>query len=105
MKTHKTLLLGLAGLGFVLSLPSQAASPVLSESPVVLAQGFMVAARDQADSRQEQRRDFKEEERFRGNRNQAPRDADRSFDRQEYGYGYERRQQPPSDRNEGRHRH
>ncbi|MHB8914380.1 MAG: hypothetical protein ACYC4K_01055 [Thiobacillus sp.] len=103
MKTHKTLLLGLAGLGFVLSVPAQAAS--ILESTALITQGFVVAARDQPVSKQEPRRDLKEEERFRGNRNQPLRDVDRSSDRQEYGYGYERRQQPASDRDEGRHRH
>jgi len=105
MKTHQTLLLGLAGLGIVLAAPSQAASVTLIESPASMTQGFVVAARDQTETRQEQRRDLKEEERFRGNRNQPIRDADRAFDRQEYGYGYERRQQSSPTRDEGRHRH
>lgn len=105
MKTRQTLLLGLAGLGFVLAMPSYAGSMTSIESHASPAQGFVVAARDQAEPRQEQRRDFKEEERFRGNRNQPMRDTERPIERQEYGYGYERRQQPPSNRNEGRHRH
>lgn len=105
MKSHKTLLLGLAGLGFVLSTPSQAASTTLIESPASIVQGLVIAVRDQAESKQELRRDLKEEERFRGNRNSPPRDADWSADRQEYGYGYERRQQSPPRRNEGGHRH
>lgn len=105
MKRHQTLLLGLAGLGFVLATPSYAGSMIAIEGHTLTAQGFVVAARDQVEPRPEQRRDFKEEERFRGSRNQPLRDAERATERQEYGYGYERRQQPPSNRNEGRHRH
>lgn len=105
MKTHQTLLLGLAGLGFVLAIPSHAGSMTLIESPALIAQGFVVAARDQAEPRQEQRRDIKEEERNRGNRNQQNRDAERPYVQQEYGYGYERRQQSPLTRDEGRYRH
>ena len=104
MKTHQTLLLGLAGLGFVLSAPSQAASTALFESPVLIVEGFVVADRAQVEPRQQQRRELREEERFRGNRNYPLRDVDRSSHRREYGYGYERRQQPHPRRNDSDHR-
>lgn len=103
MKTHKTLLLGLAGLGIVLVTPSYAGWMTSIENHASIAQGFVVAGRDQVEPKHEQRRELKEEERFRGNRNQPMRDVERPTERQEYGYGYERRQQPPSNRNEGRH--
>lgn len=103
MNTRQTLLLGLAGLGFVLAMPAHAGS-ALAENSASIVQGLVLAARDNADSRQEQRREIKEEER-RGNRNQQNRDAERPYVQQEYGYGYERRQQSPPTRDEGRHRH
>lgn len=100
MKTRQTLLLGLAGLGFVLAAPTYA-------GPANAHEGFAVqlAARDNAEPRQEQRRDreFKDDERGRG-RHQQFRDNERNVP-QEYGYGYERRQQPLPTREEGRHRH
>lgn len=105
MRKRQTLLLGLAGLGFVLAMPSHAGSTNSHESPASIVQGFLIAARDNAEARQEQRRDLKDEERGRGNRNQLIRDAERSSVPQEYGYGYERRQQPLSPREEGRRRH
>lgn len=98
MKTRQTLLLGLAGLGFVLAMPAHAASP---ENSALMGPGFTLAARDNAEARQEQRRETKEEER-RGSKNQN-RDAERPQVQQEYGYGYERRQLAPA-RDEGRHR-
>lgn len=103
MKTPKTLLLGLAGLGFVLAMPAHAGS-ALAETSASLVPGLVLAARDSADARQEQRREVKEEER-RASRNQQNRDAERPYTQQEYGYGYERRQQFPPTRDEGRHRH
>ena len=105
MKTRQTLLLGLAGLGFVLAMPSHAGSTTLLESPASIVQGFVLAARDDAEAKQEQRRELKEEERTRGNKSQPIRDVERSSDPQEYGYGYERRQQPDAHRTDGRHRH
>lgn len=105
MKTRQTLLLGLAGLGFVLAMPSHAGSTISLEGPASIVQGFVIAARDNAEAKQDPRRELKEDERARGNRSQPLRDAERSSDPQEYGYGYERRQQPHSHRNEGRHRH
>lgn len=104
MKTCETLLLGLAGLGFVLAMPTHAASPTLIESPTSIVQGFAIAARANAEARQEQRRDSRDEER-RGQQNQQMRDAEQSFVPQEYGYGYERRQQPLQPREESRRRH
>ena len=103
MKTRQTLLLGLAGLGFVLAMPAHAGS-ALAENSLSKIEGIVLAARDNADSRQEQRRETKEEE-HRGNRNQQNRDTERPYVQQEYGYGYERRQQPPPTRDESRHRH
>ena len=101
MKTRQTLLLGLAGIGFVLAAPTYA-------GPASAHDGFAVqlAARDNAEPRQEQRRDreFRRDERVRDNRNQQMRDNER-YVPQEYGYGYERRQQPLPSREEGRHRH
>ena len=109
MKTRQTLLIGLAGLGFVLAMPTHAGSTPVIESPASIVHEFVLAARDNAEVRHEQRRDIKEDERARSNRsqpNQPMRDAEQSSDPHEYGYGYgyERRQQPHSHRNEGRHR-
>ncbi len=105
MKKRQTLLLGLAGLGFVLAMPSQAGSIDSHENPASIVQGFVVAIRDSAQAKQEQRRDIKDDERGRDNRNQQIRDTERFYVPQEYGYGYERRQQPLPPREEGRHRH
>ena len=103
MKIRQPLLLGLAGLGFVLALPAQAGP--ITESPALIIQGLVIAAREQAEVRQEPRRDLREEERSRNNKNATVRDAERFSEKQEYGYGYERRQQPPPRRDEGGHRH
>lgn len=102
MKTRQTLLLGLAGLGFVLVAPTYAGPATAHEG---FALSVQLAARDNAEPRHEQRRDreFKNDERGRG-RNQQLRDNER-YVPQEYGYGYERRQQPLPPREEGRHRH
>ena len=101
MKTRQKLLLGLAGLGFVLAAPTYA-------GPASAHEGFAVqlAARDNAEPKQESRRDRESrgDERGRDNRNQQIRDNERNVP-QEYGYGYERRQQPLPPREEGRHRH
>ena len=99
MKTRQTLLLGLAGIGFVLAAPTYA-------GPASAHEGFAIqlAARDNAEPKQERRdREFKSDERSRG-RNQQLRDNER-YVPQEYGYGYERRQQPLPPKEEGRHRH
>lgn len=106
MKPRQLLVLGLAGLGFVLTMPVQAALAVSAgESAGPIAQGFVIAQRDNAEGRYEQRRDTRDEERARANKNHQMRDAERSLAPQEYGYGYERRQQPNPPRDEGRHRH
>jgi len=103
MKTRQKLLLGLAGLGFVLSAPGYAGPASAHEgTPAYLA------ARDNAESRQEPRRDreFRDDERGRSNKSQPIRD-NRDNDRyapQEYGYGYERRHQPLPPREDNRHR-
>lgn len=102
MKRRQTLLLGLAGLGFVLASPTHAGPASAHESFAFVVQ---VAARDNAEAKHEQRRDLKDDERGRGNRNQQLRDTERFYVPQEYGYGYERRQQPLPPREEGRHRH
>ena len=111
MKTRQTLLVGLAGLGFVLAMPSHAESTTLLESPASIVQGFVLAARDRenAEVRHEQRRDSRDKERARGQQNQQMqnqqmRDAERFFVPPEYGYGYERRQQPKPHREEDRYR-
>lgn len=99
MKTRQKLLLGLAGIGFVLAAPTYAGPASAHEGIAV-----QLAARDNAEPRQERRdREFKGDERGRG-RNQQLRDNER-YVPQEYGYGYERRQQPLPPREEGRHRH
>lgn len=105
MKTRQKLLLGLAGLGFVLAAPTYAGPASVHEG---FALSVQLAARDNAEPRYEQRRErefreFKDDERGRG-RHQQSRDNERNVP-QEYGYGYERRQQPLPPREEGRHRH
>lgn len=112
MKTRQTLLLGLAGLGFVLSLPAQAASSTridLSTSAKLLVpefkdSGFVLAKRDESD-RYESRPDPRDEARAKGNKKAQPREAERLPEHQDYGYGYERRQQPAPrhDDDHGRH--
>lgn len=102
MKTRQTLLLGLAGLGFVLAAPSHAGPASAHEG---FALSIQLAARDNAEAKHEKSREFKDDERGRGNKNQHTRDNERFQAPQEYGYGYERRQQPLPPREEGRHRH
>ena len=121
MKARQTLLLGLTGLGFVLVLPAYATSsggidlrmtasakltvPELSTKLHVseLRDGsFMVAKRDEGDSRYESRGEQRDDPRAKGNPKHQTRDSERSLERQDYGYGYERRQQQPP-RNEDDH--
>lgn len=102
MKIRQTVLLGLAGLGFVLATPSHAGPASAHEG---FALSIQLAARDHAEGKPEKPRDFKDDERGRGNKNQQMRDNERFHAPQEYGYGYERRQQPLPPREEGRHRH
>lgn len=102
MKTRQTVLLGLAGLGFVLAAPAYAGPARAHEG---FALSVQLAVRDSTEARQDQRRDIKDEERGRSSRNQQIRDTERFYVPQEYGYGYERRQQPVPPREEGRHRH
>ena len=89
MNTRQTLLLGLAGLGFVL------ASPVYADPAGFTASGVMLAKRDEGDAKPELRRESREEPRVRG-KNIPVREADHPATHQDYGYGYERRQQQPS---------
>lgn len=112
MKTRQTLLCGLAGLGFVLAWPTQAAlvgSPdwdAATVRPPALEYregGFVVAKRDDPDSRTEARRDQRDA-RSKANTKPQPRDAERYNEPEHFGYGYERRQEPPRDNNDrGRH--
>lgn len=111
MNTRQTLLLGLTGLGFVLSLPAQAAPSTgldLSTSAKLLVSdfkdtGFVLAKRDESDL-YDARPDPRDEARAKGNKKSQPREAERPPKDQEYGYGYERRQQPPRhDDDRGRH--
>lgn len=97
MKTRQTLLLGLAGLGFVL------AAPVHADPTGLSASGFVLAKRDEGEVRGEFRREAREEPRVRG-RNVQVREGDRPAAPQDYGYGYERRQQPYPTRDDQRGR-
>lgn len=111
MKTRPTLLLGLAGLGFVLGSPVQAA-PLASidlQASAKLAipefrdAGFVLAKRDESD-RYESRFDPRDQTRAKGNKKPHTREAERFPEHQDYGYGYERRQQPaPRNDDHGRH--
>ena len=109
MKLHQTLQLGLAGLGFVLALPAQAALPPDTEFSVDgLANGFVLAKRDDGDNKYESRRDNQEEQRtnVKGGKRHQTREAERVPAPQDYGYGYERRQRPsPPQEDSGRGRH
>ena len=109
MKTRQALL-GFAGLGLVLALPAHAAgfhpiearTDALYKLPVLeLREGsFMVAKREDGDNRSETRGDQRDESRDKGNKKPPARDIERAPEHQEYGYGYERRQQqPPHDEN------
>ena len=109
MKTRQALL-GLAGLGLVLALPAYAAGiqPIDGRTDVIyklpafeFSEGsFMVAKREDGDSRSETRGDQRDESRGKGSKRPQARDTERAPEHQEYGYGYERRQQqPPHDEN------
>ncbi len=92
MKTRQTLLLGLAGLGFVLALPARAD---YLESNIVLAK------RDDGNSGFETRRDQREERSAKGSKKLQTRDPESYSEPDGYGYGYERRQQEPLPRDDG----
>ena len=102
MKTRQALL-GFAGLGLVLALPAHAAGfhPIGARTDVVyklpaleFSEGsFMVAKREDGDSRAETRGDQRDESRGKANKRPQARDTERAPEHQEYGYGYERRQQ------------
>ena len=103
MKTQTNLLLGLAGLGFVLAVPAQAASAMDADllraelrintlAPEYREGGFIVARHDDGDSRYEPRRNPRDEPRAKGTAKQQAREAERPTGSQDYGYGYERRQ-------------
>lgn len=109
MKTRQALL-GLAGLGLVLALPTHAADLLRIDagvesrsklSAIEFNEGsFMIAKREDGE-RHETRGDQRDELRGKGNRRPQPRDIERAPEHQEYGYGYERRQQhPPHDDND-----
>lgn len=106
MKTRPTLLLGLAGLGFVLGLPAQAASSAGLLVSEYKDAGFVLAKRDESE-RYESRPDLRDEARdaarAKGNKKVQPREAERAPEHQDYGYGYERRQQPPPRNDDPRH--
>ena len=110
MKTRPNLLLGLVGLGFVLAVPAQAASPVDTDlldaerRIHTLAQeyregGFIVARHDDGDSKYEPRRNPRDEPRAKGSAKHQTREVERASGSQDYGYGYERRQHehPPQE--------
>ena len=106
MKPTQTLLLGLAGLGFVLALPAQAATDRSESLMTALNEGsFVLAKRDDGEGRAEPRRDQRDEPRAKNIKRFPTRDAERAYP-QDYGYGYERRQQQaPSRDEENRNRH
>lgn len=110
MKTRQALL-GFAGLGLVLALPTHAADlqriDTRTEARYKLPAiefnegSFMVARREDGDSRDETRGDQRDESRGKGSKRSQARDTERAPEHQEYGYGYERRQQhPPHDEND-----
>lgn len=109
MKTRQALL-GFAGLGLVLALPAHAADLQRIDAPmesrfklpaIEFNEGsFVVAKREDGERRHETRGDQRDELRGKDKRPQ-PRDIERAPEHQEYGYGYERRQQhPPHDDND-----
>lgn len=101
IKTRHTLLFGLAGLGFVLTMPAHAASASNIDLQSAVAPfnsetkegGFVLARQDDNDSTSASRQDSREEQRARSNKKQQSRDVDRGSESPGYGYGYERRQQ------------
>ena len=111
MKTRSNLLLGLAGLGFVLAVPAQAASAMDTDllraelrintlAPEYREGGFIVARHDDGDdSRYEPRRNPRDEPRAKGTAKHQTREVERASGSQDYGYGYERRQHehPPQE--------
>ena len=115
IKTRHTLLLGLAGLGFVLTMPAHAtpASNIDFQSAAVAPfnsemkeGGFVLARQDDNDSASAARRDSREDQRGKSNKKQQTREVDRASESQGYGYGYERRQQqsaPRDDADRSRH--
>ena len=92
MKTQKTLLIGLAGLGFVLALPAQAD---------YLEGNIVLAKRDDGNGGFETRRDQRDERSVKGNKKSQTRDAESYSEPDGYGYGYERRQQEQAPRDDG----
>lgn len=101
MKTRQTLLLGLAGLGFVLAGQAQAfgnrGMDGVSAVQLFAAENregsFVLARGDEGEIRYEPRRDARE---AKSDRQQQSREVDRPAESRGYGYGYERRQQPPT---------
>ncbi len=109
IKTRHTLLLGLAGLGFVLAIPAHAAltsnidfqsAAVAPFNSEVREGGFVLARQDDNDSASATRRDSREEPRVKSNKKQQTREVDRASESPGYGYGYERRQQQSAPRDE-----
>lgn len=100
MKTRQTLLLGLAGLGFVLAAPVHA--DYRGANSDLSASGFVLTKRNEGETKPEFRRESREEPRARGKNNQM-RETERPT-HQDYGYGYERRQQPNPTRDDERGR-
>ena len=112
MKTRQTLQLGLAGLGFVLALPLQAAPHAGGEflrgdahekfSALEYRESRVLVARNEdGDSGSAPRRDPRDEQRAKDSKKNQTRDAERSSE--PYGYGYERRQQHPAPRDDHNH--
>lgn len=105
MKTRQTLLFGLAGLGFVLAGQAQALGnrdmEEVTSSKLFAAENrqgsFVVARRDESEMRFQPKRDPREAKPV---RQQSSREAEHPAESPGYGYGYERRQQPPPARDE-----
>lgn len=106
MKTRQTLLVGLAGLGFVLALPAQAGPQghddflraEAHENRFAQEYRVLVAKNDNGDSGSASRRDPRDEPRAKDSKKHQTRDAEPSSESQDYGYGYERRRQEQSPR-------
>lgn len=92
MKTRQAVLLGLAGLGFVLALPAQAD---------YLEGNIVLAKRDDGNGGFETRRDQRDERSAKGSKKLQTRDAESNVEPDGYGYGYERRQQEQLPRDDG----
>ncbi len=100
MNRRQALLLGFAGLGFVLAWPAHAAFDYRED-------GLVRVRQDDGEGRAAARREQRDERRAKGDQKRQAREAARYNEPDGYGYGYERRQQehaPRDDQDRGRRR-